>query len=131
MKSSIFFNQNYSKPIFILILLFSIFYGFLPNTLLTETIYFITLSLSLPFIFNLTKSIKWDKNIGEYSYLVYLNHFILIKFSGKIISVFSFLDDSALSEITVFLSFIFSYFIIRLATNNIEKIRARRVIQAD
>jgi peptidoglycan/LPS O-acetylase OafA/YrhL len=131
MKLSAFSNPNYSKPLFVTILIFSIAYSFLPDMLATEIIYFLALAFSLPFIFHLTKSSKWDRAIGEYSYLVYLSHFIFIKFAGKIISMFGFLDGDALSEITVLLSFVFSYFIIKLVTNNIEKIRAKRVSQAN
>lgn len=61
--------------------------------------------LSIPFIFKWSKNIKIDRFIGEFSYPVYLSHFMIIEF------LYSKVSDGYLNITALIITLIVSYFI--------------------
>ncbi|MEM6802707.1 MAG: acyltransferase [Bacteroidota bacterium] len=78
--------------------------------------------ISMPFIFLALKTNRFDREIGEYSYTIYLSHVLII---GLLQAYdIQFLD---LATTAIIGSFAFSYLIIRFISNPIEQIRQARV----
>lgn len=107
-------------------MLFTIFFQFFPESELTNVIYFIVIFLTLPFIFLYTKDNKWDAYIGEYSYVIYISH-ILVIFIVKKLLVKIHLPYSALSEVAIPLCFILSFVLIKFVSDKVENLRKQRV----
>lgn len=73
--------------LFILILAIAstIWYAFLPSLKINyfpfsgkEIFYFCVITLSIPILFNYLKAQKWDNQIGELSYPVYISHVLIV-----------------------------------------------------
>lgn len=58
-------------------ILFTAIFQFLPATEGRYWIYLICMALSIPLIFNSTKELKFDKNIGELSYPLFISHIFI------------------------------------------------------
>ncbi len=78
--------------------------------------------LSIPFIFLLTKNLKWDAIIGEYSYPIYITHMMVI----DMLKLFG-VDKAEYTALTILISLAISYLLIHLVANPVERFRQRRV----
>lgn len=84
-------------------------------------LYFVGLAIAIPLIFLYTQNIKWDREIGEYSYPIYISHVffksltIYLGFSGNV------------SLHVLVASLIFSVVIHKFILHRIENFRQARV----
>lgn len=121
--------------IYLFILLFILFYQYIPlNATIKYVAFVILFSISLPIIFIKFKSHKVDRWIGEFSYPIYICHiFIIIVvnvfYSKYTFACHNFLSDTFLSLITLVCTLIFSYFLIKFVSEPIEKIRSDRILK--
>jgi len=110
-----------------------IFYQFIPyntgnNThIINWTIYFLAL-LSIPFVFHLSKTSKYDKKIGELSYPIYISQALVFTSISPFATRLGF--DRYGGEINVAATILISYILVRLVSDPIEKIRQVRVDSA-
>ncbi|MCG1035930.1 acyltransferase family protein [Polaribacter sargassicola] len=121
------------KIIYGFILVFSLFYSFIPyigsfptypHFPLKSMFYIFCIFLSIPFIFILSKRWKRDRYIGELSYPVYLSHILVLNFIRWIdVPLFNTYTSVFLSIFSI----IFSIFLTELVTNKLEDYRQRRV----
>lgn len=115
----------------ILILLFSIimFYQFIPksgfSSHVVNWLFYGFFCLSIPFVFNISKSSKIDSRIGELSYPVYISHNLVIASISPFLSLTGWQQYQG--EWAVLFTIIFSYVLVRLISDPIEKIRQSRV----
>lgn len=121
------FDLRAQIPISLAMLSMVIFYQFLPVKDQVGTwISYSFVCLSLPFLFELTKSIKIDNRIGELSYPIYVSHFLVIY------SVLPFIDYFQIGAYTgiivVPVTIILSYFLVRFVADPLEKVRQSRVV---
>jgi peptidoglycan/LPS O-acetylase OafA/YrhL len=107
-----------------------IFYQFIPKVEfrdinIIDWLFFALCCLSLPFIFELSKSVKFDARIGELSYPIYISHNLVIFILSPFIAMTGWQQHKGI--MAVFLTIIFSYILVRLISDPIEKIRRSRV----
>lgn len=119
-------SQIYPIVGLVILLFLTLFYGNLfelCHTPFTHKLlhlgYIVTFVFFLPFIFGYTKSMKWDIQIGDLSYPIYLSHgiFLLIGYFFQIENVYFVVGGTI----------IFSYLLNKLVSDKIEKIRQKRV----
>lgn len=79
--------------------------------------------VSLPILFELSKSWKWDRVMGELSYPVYLVHLLV----AATVSSTNILEGSAFSGLVIFLSLLFSFGYNYCIGNKIELYRQNRL----
>jgi peptidoglycan/LPS O-acetylase OafA/YrhL len=91
-----------------------------------EILYLLYIAFSIPIIFNLTKTFKFDRWIGDFSYPVYISHLLFTKIALILLPKLG-ISNSLLSSIVVISTCVFSYVLIELVGNKIERYRARRV----
>ncbi len=107
-------------------LAFLLLYQFIPGQFSIPKDYatYLATVIALPFLFYHTRSVKWDRRIGELSYPIYISHWLVIMlmryfFSQAWIPAMSLVGTLALSVlITVFIN------------NPIERYRQKRVLRA-
>jgi peptidoglycan/LPS O-acetylase OafA/YrhL len=87
-------------------------------------LYLAIVFISIPFLFNYTKSFKRDKFIGELSYPIYLTHLIVINALAGL-SIFWHRD-----LLTMGLTFALSALMIKFVSNAIEHRRQKRLVVA-
>jgi peptidoglycan/LPS O-acetylase OafA/YrhL len=110
-----------------------IFYQFLPlrhiylYRLFNWPLYVFT-CLSLPIIFQFSKSSAWDNRVGELSYPIYISHFPIIFLIRPLIVHFRL--NAFAGELSVLCAIIVSYLLLRTISDPIEKIRQNRVTTA-
>jgi peptidoglycan/LPS O-acetylase OafA/YrhL len=118
-------KKRTSLVLLILNILIIIFYYKLPVLVPNEIKYYMYLTfftISLPFIFDLTKENFWDRFIGEMSYPIYLSHMLIV----FIVSMFNKnLADTSLYIVP--LTIIFSVLLNEFFLKPIEKIRQTRI----
>lgn len=86
-------------------------------------LYFVGLAIAIPLIFLYTKNIKWDREIGEYSYPVYISHV----FFKSLVFYFGFSGNVSLHVLIS--SLIFSVLINKFILHRIENFRQARVLK--
>jgi peptidoglycan/LPS O-acetylase OafA/YrhL len=96
--------------------------GFMPFSL-KEIVFFGTISLSIPILFNLQKNSKLDNQIGELSYPVYIVHNLVIMLCGASIM-------SAAGWVVIPASIFLAYLLNRFVASPIEKFRQLRLKKA-
>ncbi len=102
-------------------LVFLLTYQFLPGNLVKEFFTYAATVLGLPFIFNYSKKIKWDRMIGELSYPIYIVHW-------SVIAVTRFFFGTAhLTELAIVFSIAASVALNVFFVNRIELYRQKRV----
>lgn len=99
-----------------------------PSNEIRFNIYLAALAVCLPFIFLLTRKSKLDQWLGEFTYPVYLVHFLVIAFVFKI-SENGNLETSYTAEVSLFITMVISYFLFTYISKPIEKIRQHRLIK--
>ncbi len=101
------------------LLLFTLFFQFIPINAKPMILYYIIVFLAIPSLFKLTKNNKFDRFLGELSYPLYLCHFLIIDIFAQTIKV----NHQYLGLYTLILSVpvaIIAYYIIQ---KPIEKLR--------
>lgn len=126
------FNFNPAPIILSLVLMIVIFYQFIPKHIYfvgfgntVKWIFYGFVCLSIPFIFNYSKSSKIDARIGELSYPVYISHILIIACLAPLIARTGLSEYKG--ELAVVFTIIASYILVRLVADPIEKIRKARV----
>lgn len=113
------------KIIFCLVILFTLSYQFIHlDNFIKQFLYYLLITVSLPFLFNMSKHNKIESKIGELSYPVYIVHWLVI----YIISLFG-IDKGTtyFGEFVVFVTIFFSIILTTYITEPIEKIRQKRI----
>jgi len=126
---------NFNPTPFILLSLFTIiiFYQFIPKHfwfvgfgyVATKWLFYGFVCLSLPFVFDFSKSSKIDSRIGELSYPVYISHMLVIVSISPFLSLAG--GQEYKGEWAVVFTILVSYILVRLISDPIEKIRQSRV----
>jgi len=81
--------------------------------------------LSIPFLFDLSKSSKLDSRIGELSYPVYISHILIIICIAPLLSLLGWEEYKGVWSIVF--TILVSYVLVRMISDPIEKIRQARV----
>ncbi len=81
--------------------------------------------LSIPFVFNFSKSSIIDSRIGELSYPVYISHILVIASISPFLSFIGLTEYRG--ELAVIFTILISYILVLLISDPIEKIRQARV----
>jgi peptidoglycan/LPS O-acetylase OafA/YrhL len=127
----IYINIERLKPtlihqlIFYLLFFYITFYQFIPGKIVEHglsisIIYYLAFSVSIPFVFVLTRGNKFDRFLGELSYPVYIFHLIFVKayfsFPHPTFPLFN-------SFAIAFMTIIFSIIIVRFFQTPIDRFR--------
>lgn len=126
-------KRNIAKSVnlivLVFILLFSVFYTYIPALSvkyspfsIKDIIYFTTVVLSIPLLFNFLKKSKLDNKIGELSYPVYISHMLVVMVCGG----FSSAIINSSYTIAV-LTIIFSLMLNRFISTPVDNFRQSRV----
>lgn len=102
---------------------FLIYYQFLPYERTKQLVLFLFSFIFIPFIFNLFKTNKIDRFIGELSYPVYICHFLII----DILTHFTALPNQFLGITTAISSIIFSILVLQFIIKPIDNFRQSRI----
>jgi len=122
------FNKVGSIALWALLLLICVFnYIAVPYTI-KQSMFYLIFAAAIPFVFNYTKKLKFDRFIGELSYPIYLTHFFIINF------VLEFLHQhlaiaKVMPLLAVVFSILFSILIGKYLIKPIDNYRERRVGQ--
>jgi peptidoglycan/LPS O-acetylase OafA/YrhL len=116
------FRKILLNVLYISVIIFTVFYSFI-DFKNKYYIYIILFSISLPFIFQLSKNWKIDLAVGELSYPIYISHMFVITCMN--INLFKLPPVNGLnaSITTIFIAFLLNEFIAK----NVEKFRQRRI----
>jgi peptidoglycan/LPS O-acetylase OafA/YrhL len=113
------------------LIIFTILYSFLPDFKFThmtftckQIFYFLFVAITIPFLFNTYKSNKWDREIGELSYPIYMSH-MFVKMCCKSIPLKFYLFKNQIFE--VLLVILFSYLLNKIISIPLEKFRQSRI----
>lgn len=106
---------------FYLVCLFLFPYLYPESKLQMNIFYFLTF-ISLPFVFQLTKNLKWDAAIGEYSYPIYITHEMV----NDLLKLFG-MDRADHAGLNLLITIALSYLLIRWVSNPVERLRQVRV----
>lgn len=87
--------------------------------------YYLLTCLCLPFIFNVTKKLKIDNRIGELSYPIYIIHVLVIYLVKLMLGA---PPNSLEACLSIALSVLGAYVLLKLVADPIEKIRQMRVV---
>lgn len=116
-------NLEYSKYVYIYIVLFLICYSIIPiNESFKYILFLSNFFLALPFIFLLSKKWKKDRYIGDLSYPMYISHIFIL----SLLSVIK-VPPHYVGEIGTILTIIFSVFLNEFIAKKIELYRQKRV----
>jgi len=125
-----FFNRRNQLMAVILLFLIVVFYEFIPAFIygghIKNWMIYSVVCLLLPFVFEFTRLSSKDNAIGELSYPIYLSHILVI----ICISPFLFHSNMASykGEISIIVTILVSYVLVKTIAEPIEKIRKSRVI---
>jgi len=114
-------KNYYLYMIYAFVLLFTFSYSFIQTNLIIP--YLITIFLSIPFIFILSKKWKKDRYIGDLSYPIYISHMFII-YAVMYLKI-PLVGGQGL--VVTFITIIFSIFLNEFVAKKIEKIRQLRV----
>lgn len=99
-----------------------VFYQFLPGAMGKEFFLYAATVASIPFLFLLTKKMRFDRAIGELSYPIYIAHWTII------MVVEYFCGRRHLPAIALAATIVFCLALNRLVADPIERYRQRRVL---
>ena len=122
-------SKAFNVSVLLLMVAFTISYQFLPDTKLSffpfaykDVVYFMAIIFAVPVLFNFLKKSKWDSQIGELSYPVYVTHMLVIMV-GKNLPLSVFKSGWFIALLTVIAAFLLNKFI----ALPLEKYRQARV----
>ncbi len=126
-------KQQFSKKIGFYILgllsLFIIFYQYLPFHLaanpltLTNFIYYVIFSLSLPFVFLVSASNPLDRLLGQLSYPIYIVHFFFV----KLFTNFKITNSFFLAVTVIISTLIASFLLVKFVDSPLDHLRQGRL----
>jgi peptidoglycan/LPS O-acetylase OafA/YrhL len=99
-----------------------VFYQFLPGAMGKEFFLYAATVASIPFLFLLTKKMRFDRTIGELSYPIYISHWTVIMVAEY------FCGRNHLPEIALTATILLSLALNRLVADPIERFRQKRVL---
>jgi peptidoglycan/LPS O-acetylase OafA/YrhL len=100
--------------------------GMTPYNYAKDLVFTFLVFLGVPFLFMATQNNEVDNRIGEFSYPVYICHMAVIDGFRR----FEITNTKPFGDFTIIIiTLLVSYILIRLVSNPIEKIRARRVTE--
>lgn len=105
------------------ILLFTFLYQFVPFDW-KDTLYLILITTLLPFIFQYSKNDRLDRKFGEYSYPIYISHFLVASIIMILRNALN-IPWEYMSELTIIACFAASYILIVWLIDPIESVRAK------
>jgi peptidoglycan/LPS O-acetylase OafA/YrhL len=107
-----------------LLFLLSLGYQFLPGNVLKQWAYYALVGLLLPLLFLATRSLKWDRSIGELSYPIYLCHVLV----AALVSALSggAIRGGAFGLVTLVFSVMLSILLVRFVAYPLETVRQAR-----
>ena len=112
-----------------LFLLYCVSYAILPFPQIQRFLILIVTFCCLPCLFEFQKRFTWDRKLGEYSYPIYISHWMVI---GPTIFIYGKLGlegNRLLSAGTVLLlTLIISFLLERFISRNVESLRARNKV---
>lgn len=117
-------SSKVGKILFLLTLTLILLYQFAPEFVLKKVVLYLVLAASLPSVFNLFKSNKRDRFIGELSYPIYISHKIVL----FVVSMGFFPKVESVGTTCAIVSILVSMLLLLFIINPIEKFRQRRVI---
>jgi peptidoglycan/LPS O-acetylase OafA/YrhL len=106
----------------IVILLLTFTYQFVPYTVVMF-LYFLLFFLAIPFVFQLSKSWKYDRWIGELSYPIYISHMMII----VIVTQLPIPKYGGYGFVVLVGTLILAVLLNKFVAEKIEKVRQRRV----
>lgn len=100
-----------------------LFYGILPKSLTTPLLFYLILMIAIPFSFNASKSLRFDRVIGELSYPVYISHIMFLMLFDH------FIPDKNIywGPLVAFASILFSLLLMKYVIDPIEIYRQGRI----
>lgn len=114
-------------------LTFTLLFEYLPTTRMTwfpfsfkEIIYFLTIILSIPVVFNFLKRSKLDNQIGELSYPVYISHFLVAAVCEGIATKYS-VSFLKMGWVIALLVIVAAYLLNKIIASPLEKFRQARL----
>ena len=116
-------NHNVCLAVWIVIVTILLFYRLLPHPKLPYRLYesvCLLIPFTLPFIFHVTKNMKYDKFIGELSYPIYISH-LMVVFSLKALNID--IVTSNLGIITLFVTIAAALGLLLFVDRPIDKFR--------
>lgn len=125
LNNNILNSKNLTNIITILFLFFCLIFSFIPFVYITNFLMVFLLLLILPMLFNFQNSNKWDVIIGEYSYPIYICHFLVI----TIVSQFDIQNIYIFSIWVLLITFLLSHITIKLIIRSVEKIRTTNKVR--
>jgi peptidoglycan/LPS O-acetylase OafA/YrhL len=99
-------------------------FQFLPGGSLKWAFYFGLVTLGLPFVFLLTRNNELDRQLGEMSYPVYISHIFVIGIVAEFVNRSA--SPNLFASISIAVTFLFSYVLLRYVGQPIEAVRQRR-----
>ena len=122
-------SKTFNISLLLFMIAFTISYQFLPDAKLSflpfaykDVVYFIAIVFAIPLLFNFLKKNKWDSQIGELSYPVYVTHMLVIMI-GKNLPLAIFKAGWFIALLTVIVAFLLNKFI----ALPLEKYRQARI----
>jgi len=100
-----------------------VFYQFLPGAMGKEFFLYAATTMSVPFLFLLTKKIRFDRAIGELSYPIYISHWTVIMVAEY------FCGKRHLPLLALAATILLSLALNRLMADPIERFRQKRVLR--
>lgn len=123
-KNLKFFSDN----LLLLLFLFTFLFNFIPaNIYFKMGLFYILVLISLPNLFIQNSEHEIDRNIGDYSYPVYVGHYLII----AIITAFSLkqmLSVTTFGILSIILSIMFASVLVKYIEEPLKKFRQKRAI---
>lgn len=113
----------------IYVIVFTLVIGNLQDSDVKGFIYLTSVAFAIPFLFELSKSNKIDRAIGELSYSIYIIHLLFADVAKRVLWHYN-LNAKYLSVTTALFSIIVSFVIVNLFSKGIDSYRAKRVVKA-
>lgn len=121
--------------IFSFAIVYTLIYQFLPGLeiegqVVKQWVYYLILTLAIPFVFILTKGTKIDNYVGEYSYPIYISHFLFLYALKVLVVKYDLPLDRyghLIYAIAIALPVLFSAVMVHTLVHGIEKYRQKRV----
>lgn len=123
-------NFDYLNKIACLLFFFIISFNFIPASYYIKMIiFYITVCLTLPSLFNQSYNSNIDKKIGAFSYPIYIGHHLVITLLGTLSNILRLpvqtISPSSFGLLSITLSILFAAMLIHFIETPIDKLRYR------